>query len=111
MTRLKGTSVKSEPTCYKLETGILGIDFELTGKAQLFAPYSFLSHVKMEDHNEISLHYTYGLVRITGHQLQPIYDLVKKSCLGLVRASELHDPCRGDIEVREIIFEDAKAIE
>jgi hypothetical protein len=53
MTQLKGASVKPEPTCYKLETGLLGINFELTGKSQLFAHYSFLSHVNLHDQKEI----------------------------------------------------------
>jgi hypothetical protein len=107
MTQLKGASVKPEPTCYKLETGILGINFELPGKSQLFAPYSFLSHVQMKNEKEISLHYTYGVVRVVGHHLQYIYELAKKHNLGMVRPSEINDPCRSEIEIREIVFEDA----
>jgi hypothetical protein len=111
MTQLKGAFVKPEPTCYKFETGILGINFELSGKSQLFAPYSFLSHVTMKNEIELSLHYTYGVVRVTGHHLEPIYELAKQHYLGMVRASELNDPCRNEIQVNEIVFEDAKITE
>jgi hypothetical protein len=111
MTQLKGAPVKPEPTCYKLETGILGITFELPGKSQLFAPYSFLSHVKMQGEEEISFHYTYGVARARGRHLREIYALAIQHHLGVVRLSEPGDPCRDQIEVMEIVFEEDKTIE
>jgi len=108
MAQLKGATVKPEPTCYKLETGVLGINFELPGKIELFAHYSFLSHVRMEGVDEISFHYTYGVVRARGHHLRDIYALAKQHYLGVVRLSEPGDPCRNEIEIREIVFEDAE---
>jgi hypothetical protein len=103
--------VKPEPTCYKLETGILGITFELPRQSQFFAPYSFLSHVQMQGEEEISFHYPYGVVHAKGRHLGEIYALAKQHHLGVVRLSEPGDPCRDQIEIREIVFEEAKITE
>ena len=100
----EGTS-KPEPTCYKLGGSRLGINFELSGKTQLFAHYSFLSHVEIRGNEEIIVHYTFGVVRLTGHHLEAIYSLIKEHNLDFARASEPNDPCRDEIEVRAINFE------
>ena len=98
-----------EPTCYKLGTSLLGINFELADKTQLFAHYSFLSHLEMPGNEEIAIHYTFGVVRILFHLLDPIYSLLKQHNLEFARASEARDPCRGEIEITRIVFEDAKS--
>jgi hypothetical protein len=104
-----GTS-KPEPTCFKWETPTLGFTFELGGKKRLLALHSFLSHIEMKGEEEISFHYTYGVVRVIGRHLENVYHLVKQHHIGVIRPSELNDPCRSEVEVTEIVFEDAKAV-
>jgi hypothetical protein len=112
MSQLKtrdGTS-KPEPTCYKLGGTQLGTNFELLGRTQLFAHYSFLSHIEIRGDEEIVIHYTFGVVRVIGHHLEAIYSLLKPHNLDFARLSEVHDPCRNKSEVIQIVFEDAKAV-
>jgi hypothetical protein len=111
MPRLKGYAPKPEPTCYKLGGSRLGINFELSDKTQLFPHYSFLSHIEMRGHEQIAIHYTFGVVRVLGHHLEAIFSLLKEHNLDFARRSDAHDPCRVEIEIREIVFEDAKAAE
>ena len=61
----------------------------------------------MRGNEEIVIHYTFGVVRLIGHQLEAIYSLLKQHHLDFARPSEANDPCRAEIEVREIVFEDA----
>ncbi len=105
--KLKGSVPKPEPTCYQLGSSLLGIHFELSDKTQLFAHYSFLSHVEMRGNEEIAVHYTFGVVRVSGHHLEAIYSLLKEHHLDFARCSDADDPCCGEIEVRRIVFEDA----
>jgi hypothetical protein len=108
MSQLKskdGTS-KPEPTCFKLGGTQLGTNFELPDNTRLFAHYSFLSHVEMRGNEEIVIHYTFGVVRLIGHHLEAIFSLMKQHNLDFARPSEAHDPCRVEIEVSRIIFED-----
>jgi hypothetical protein len=104
-----GTS-KLEPTCYKLGGTQLGTNFELPDKTRLFAHYSFLSHVEMRGYEEIVIHYTFGVVRLSGHHLEAIFSLLKQHNLDFARLSEAHDPCRDEIEVTQIVFEDARSL-
>jgi hypothetical protein len=104
--KIKGAP-KPEPTCYKLGGSQLGINFELSDKTQLFAHYSFLSHLAMRREDEIAIHFTFGVVRVMGHHLEAIYSLLKQHNLDFARCSEAHDPCCDEIEVKEIIFDDA----
>jgi hypothetical protein len=110
MTQLKGKDgkPKPEPTCYIWETPNLGFTFELGGKKRLLALHSFLSHIEMKGEEEISFHYTYGVVRVIGRHLEKIYQLAKEQHIGVIRPSELNDPCRNEVEVKQIVFEDAK---
>ena len=103
----KDGTTEPEPTCYKRGTSLLGINFELPGRTQLFAHYSFLSHIEIRGDTELAVHYTFGVVRIIGHHLEAIYSLLKQHHLDFARPSEVNDPCRAEIEVREIVFEDA----
>lgn len=104
-----GTS-KPEPTCYKLGGTQLGTNFELPNDTQLFAHYSFLSHVEMRGKEEIVIHYTFGVVRLIGHQLEAIFSLLKQHDLDFARPSHPTDPCRAEIEIRKIVLENADSL-
>jgi len=104
----KDGTTEPEPTCYKLGTSLLGINFELPGRTQLFAHYSFLSHIEIRGDTELAVYYTFGVVRMIGRHLEAIYSLLKQHHLDFVRLSEANDPCRNEIEVTQIVFEDAK---
>lgn len=86
---------------------MLGINFDLADKTELFAHYSFLSHLEMRGNEEIAVHYTFGVVRLVGRHLEPIYSLLKQHNLEFARRSDRDDPCREEIEVTKIVFEDA----
>ncbi len=77
----------------------------------MFALHSFLMRIEMKNENEIWFHYTYGIVRVIGHKLGLIYSMTASRALGGVRPTDPDDPCRDEIEVREIVFEDAQIIE
>ena len=74
----------------------------------MFAHHSFLMRIEMKNENEICFYYTYGVVRVIGRKLEMIYNLALPRVLGGVRPTAPDDPCRNEIEVREIVFEDAK---
>jgi hypothetical protein len=74
----------------------------------MFALHSFLMRIEMKSENEIWFHYTYGVVRVTGRKLELIYTLAVPRVLGGVRPSDADDPCRDEIDVREIVFEESK---
>ncbi len=101
---------RPEPTCYKLGGSQLGTNFELADKTRLFAHYSFLSHIEMLGENEITIHYTFGVVRVIGHHLEAIFSLLKDHNLDFVRLSEANDPCCHKIEVTQIVFEDVRFV-
>jgi len=106
--KTKDGTPKPEPTCYKLGVSLLGINFELPNKTQLFAHYSFLSHVEMRGNEEIIVHYTFGTVHLIGHHLETIFSLLKQHNLDFVRLSEINDPCRAEIEVTQVVFDNAR---
>ena len=113
MSRLKrkdGTE-EPDPTCYASESASGGFAFHLKGGIRMFAHHSFLMRIEMKNGNEICFYYTYGIVRVIGRKLEMIYNLALPRVLGSVRPTEPDDPCRDEIEVREIVFEDAKHIE
>ena len=58
---------------------------------------------------EIAVHYTFGVVRVIGHHLEAIYSLLKQHNLDFARLSDAHDPCRDEIEVTRIVFENISA--
>lgn len=100
---------KPEPTCYKWDAPTLGFTFELGGKKQLLALHSFLSHIEMKGEEELSFHYTYGVVRVIGRHLEDVFRLVKQHHIGVIRPSEVNDPCRDEVEVTQIVFENIRA--
>jgi hypothetical protein len=105
--KTKDGKPKPEPTCYEVQIGGLGINFELLSKIQLFAHTSFLSHVQMNGDEAISIHYTFGVVRVLGHHLQDVYRHLKEHHICIIRRSKNDDPCRPEIEVTSVIFETA----
>jgi hypothetical protein len=106
--KLKGSIPKPEPSCYQPGGSRLGIDFELSDRIQLFAHYSFLSHIEKKAGGEIAIHYTFGVVRIISHRLEAIYSLLKEHNLDFARCSESNDPCRDEIEISKIGFESSQ---
>jgi hypothetical protein len=105
--KTKDGKPKPEPTCYEVQISGLGINFELLSKIQLFAHTSFLSHMQMNGDEEISIHYTFGVVHVRGHHLQDIYQHLKEYHVGMIRRSKFDDPCRAEIEVTSVMFETA----
>ena len=61
----------------------------------------------MLGNEEIAIHYTFGVVRVIGHNLEAIYALLKQHHLDFARPSEAHDPCCDEIEVSKIVVEAA----
>jgi len=108
--KTKKTKLKDDPrpTCFAHDAGSSGLSFVLKGGIRMFAPYSFLMRIEMKSENEICFHYTYGLVRVIGRKLGLIYTLSISHVLGGVRPTDPDDPCRDEIEVTQIVFEDAK---
>jgi hypothetical protein len=96
------------PTCFANDSGSSGLTFQLKGGIRMFALHSFLMRIEMKSENEIWFHYTYGVVRVIGRKLGLIYTLTVSRVLGGVRPTDPDDPCRDEIEVTQIVFEDAK---
>jgi hypothetical protein len=94
------------PTCFANDLGSSGFSFVLKGGIRMFAPYSFLMRIEMKSENEIWFHYTYGVVRVIGRNLGLIYTLSISHVLGGVRPTDPDDPCRDEIEVTQIVFEE-----
>jgi hypothetical protein len=67
---------------------------------------TFLSRIELKNENEILFHYTYGIVRVTGSHLEHLYRMVKKQVIGGIRPSAPDDPCRAEMEVTKIVFEE-----
>jgi hypothetical protein len=111
MPELKGKEPKPKadprPTCFANDSGSSGLTFELKGGIKMFALHSFLMRVEMKSENEIWFHYTYGVVRVIGRKLQLIYTLAVPRVLGGVQTTDPDDPCREEIEVKEIEFVEA----
>ena len=104
--RKDGTQ-KSEPTCYASESAPGGFAFHLKSGIRMFAHHSFLMRIEMRSENEICFYYTYGAVRVIGRKLEMIYNLALPRVLGSVRPTDPDDPCRDEIEVTQIVFEDS----
>ena len=99
---------EAKATCLETESGSGGFAFHFNKGIRMFAHHSFLMRIEMKNENEICFYYSYGVVRVTGRKLEMIYNLAVPRILGGVRLTDPDDPCRAEIEVREIVFEDAK---
>ena len=61
----------------------------------------------MKETTEIILHYTFGVVRVISHHLEPIYVILREHNLVFARRSNPNDPCREEIEIIRIFKKDA----
>jgi hypothetical protein len=94
-----------KPPNYERDSRAVGIDFQLSGKRQLFAPYSFLSHAEMKGEEEIVFHYPFGMVRVKGEHLDFIYSMARSHELASINcdcdeAAKLDGP-----RIKQILFE------
>lgn len=78
---------------------------------EIFLLHSFLSRIELNGESEILLHYTYEIVRVAGSHLEYLYRMVKQHVVGGIRPNTPDDPCRREVEVREIVFEGRSASE
>jgi len=97
-----------KPSCYIQDPSPFGFTFELARNNRIFAPHSFLVRMEMKNGNEIRFHYTYGVVRVIGQNMELLFSMTKNHVLDGLRPSDPDDPCRDEIEVTQIVFEDAK---
>ncbi len=74
----------------------------------MFAQHSFLMRIEIKNGEEICFYYTYGVVRVIGRKLEMMYNLALPHVLGSVRPTAPDDPCREEIEVTDVVFEDAR---
>jgi hypothetical protein len=88
------------------DPALLGFTFEVGKSNEIFLLHSFLSQIELKSENEIAFHYTYGIVRVTGSHLEHLYKMVKQHVIGGIRPSAPDDPCRAEMEVRKIVFEE-----
>jgi hypothetical protein len=107
--KTKDGTFDTKPANYERDTHPAGINFELKDGTALFAPYSFLSHALYHS-DEIVIHYSFGLVRVRGERLSPVFTMIRSQELGSIN-------CAGDKlakpeepRIREILFEDAEII-
>jgi len=68
------------------------------GKARDFVLHAFLSHIELKSH-EIIFHYTHGIVRVIGRNLDGIHSGIRNQSITGFRRSEPDDPRRTEIEV------------
>lgn len=102
----KDGTTEPEPTCFQSgDNPRVGFTFEIGEKCEIFAPHSFLSHIEMKS-SEMAFHYTYGVVRVLGHNLDEIFDRIKGQSIGILRRSAADDPCRNEIEIKKIVFKE-----
>ena len=107
--KTKDGTFDSKPANYERDTHPAGINFELKDGTALFAPYSFLSHA-LRHPDEIVIHYSFGVVRVQGERLSPLFTLIRSQELGSIncameKIAKSEEPC-----VRDILFDDAEAI-
>ncbi len=76
----------SEPANYERDTHPVGINFELKDGTALFAPYSFLSHA-LRHPDEIIIHYIFGVVRVRGERLSPLFTMICSQELGSINCA------------------------
>jgi hypothetical protein len=62
--------------CYsKTSQGLVfGISFAVREERRVMAPYAYLTHVEMTDPGEVAFVYSFGVFRIRGRKLAPIYE-------------------------------------
>jgi hypothetical protein len=103
--KTKDGTLEPKPTNYERDSQAAGINFQLPGQRQLFAPYSFLSHAQMNREEEIVFHYSFGTVRVKGEHLAFIYSLVRVQELGSINCASDEAAKPDDPRIREIVVE------
>ena len=104
--KTKDGTFDTKPANYERDSHPAGINFELKDGTALFAPYSFLSHALYHS-DEIVIHYSFGIVRVRGERLSPIFNMIRSQELGSIncaadKIAKLEKP-----HIRDILFEDA----
>ena len=107
--KTKDGTFDSKPANYERDTHPAGINFELKDGTALFAPYSFLSHALYHS-DEIVIHYSFGVVRVRGERLSPIFTMIRSQELGSINciADKIAKP--EEPRIRDILFEDVEAL-
>jgi len=107
--KTKDGTFDSKPANYERDTHPAGINFELKDGAALFAPYSFLSHALYHS-DEIVIHYSFGLVRVRGERLSPVFTMIRSQELGSINCATDKIAKPEEPRIRDILFEDAEAL-
>ena len=107
--KTKDGTFDSKPANYERDTHPAGINFELKDGTALFAPYSFLSHALYHS-DEIVIHYSFGLVRVRGERLNPVFTMIRSQELGSINCAADKIAKTDEPRIREILFEDAEAL-
>ncbi len=107
--KTKDGTFNSRPANYERDTHPAGINFELKDGTALFAPYSFLSHALYHS-DEIIIYYIFGVVRVRGERLRPVFTMIRSQELGSIncavdKIAESEEPL-----IRDILFEDAETL-
>jgi hypothetical protein len=105
--KTKDGTFDSKPANYERDTHPAGINFELKDGTALFAPYSFLSHA-LRYPDEITIHYSFGIVRVRGECLSPIFTMIRSQELGLISCAADKIAKPEESRIRDIFFEDAE---
>jgi len=107
--KTKDGTFDSKPANYERDTHPAGINFELKDGTALFAPYSFLSHALCHA-DEIIIHYSFGVVRVRGERLRPLFTIIRSQELGSINCAADKIAKPEEPLIRDILFEDAEAL-
>ena len=107
--KTKDGTFDTKPANYERDTHPAGINFELKDGAALFAPYSFLSHALYHS-DEIVIHYSFGLVRVRGERLNPVFTMIRSQELGSINCAADKKTKPEEPHIQDILFEDAEAL-
>ena len=107
--KTKDGTFDSKPANYERDTHPAGINFELKDGTALFAPYSFLSHALYHP-DEIVIHYSFGVVRVRGERLSPVFTMIRSQELGSINCATDKIAKPEEPRIRDILFEDVEAL-
>ena len=107
--KTKDGTFDSKPANYERDTHPAGINFELKDGTALFAPYSFLSHALYHS-DEIVIHYSFGLVRVRGERLNPVFTMIRSQELGSINCATETIVKPEEPRVRDILFEEVETV-
>jgi hypothetical protein len=104
--KTKDGTFDSKPANYERDTHPAGINFELKDGTALFAPYSFLSHA-LRHPDEIVIHYSFGVVRVRGDRLSPIFTMIRSQELGSINCAADKIANSEKPRIQDILFQNA----